>query len=232
MTALPTLSRFAVLLAIALPALGLGAQSAAEHIALGDAATAAFNPKEALRHYEAAIALESANGDALGRASRASVDLGEGIKDKVQRAALFSQGEEFARRATASSPNDAEAHFHLARALGTAALSVGVRERVRYATEIHAEAERALALKADHPGALHVLGVWNAEVMRLSGIERFFAKRFLGGNVFNQANWKDAVTFMERAVEVDPTRITHSSTWRGYTSTWVPRTRRVLSISR
>lgn len=209
MIALLTAFRSAVLLSIALPAVGLSAQSVAEHIALGDRATAAFNPTEALRHYEAAIALESANGDALGRASRASVDLGEGLKDKVRRMELFAQGEQFARRATAAAPNDAEAHFHLARALGTAALSVGVRERVRYATEIHAEAERSLKLQADHPGALHVLGVWNAEVMRLSGIERFFAKRFLGGKVFNQANWKDAVTFMERAVEVDPTRITH-----------------------
>ncbi len=210
MIALPTLIRAAVLFSLAAPALGvLHAQSVAEHIALGDRATAAFNPTEALQHYEAAIALQSGNGDALGRASRASVDLAEGLTDKVRRAELFSQGEQYARRATASAPNDAEAHFHLARALGSAALSVGVRERVKYATEIHAEAERALKLHADHPGALHVLGVWNAEVMRLSGIERFFAKRFLGGSVFNQASWKDAVTFMERAVEVDPTRITH-----------------------
>ena len=32
--------------------------------------------------------------------------------------------------------------------------------------------DEAARLDPNHPGALHVLGVWNAEVMRLSGIER------------------------------------------------------------
>jgi tetratricopeptide (TPR) repeat protein len=109
----------------------------------------------------------------------------------------------------AAAPNDADPHFHLARALGRLALSVGVRERVRFANEIHAQGTEALRLNPDHPGALHVLGVWNAEVMRLSGIERFFAKNVLGGRVFNQASWEKAVTYMERAVEVDPHRLTH-----------------------
>lgn len=210
MFSVPTVIRCLVALSSAAPiGAQISAQTAAEHIALGDRETAAFKPAEALRHYEAAIALESGNGEALGKASRAVVDLGEGLKDKARRTELFEQGEQYARRATAVSPNDAEAHFHLARALGTAALSVGVRDRVKYATEIHGEASRALTLNPDHPGALHVLGVWNAEVMRLSGVERFFAKRFLGGKIFNLANWKDAISYMERSVEVDPERITH-----------------------
>ena len=51
--------------------------------------------------------------------------------------------------------------------------------------------------------------MWNAEVMRLNGFEKFFAKNVLGGKVFGQANWKDAVSNLERAVQVDPDRLTH-----------------------
>ncbi|MGQ0649638.1 MAG: tetratricopeptide repeat protein [Gemmatimonadaceae bacterium] len=184
-------------------------QSAAEHIALGDREHDAFHPAEALAHYEAAVALDSTNAEALGKASRSIVDVGEQEKDAAKRKELFKKGEGYARRAVAVNPRDAENQFHLARALGRTALSVGVRERVRYATEIRAVALEALQLDPDHPGALHVLGVWNAEVMRLNGLERFFAKNVLGGRVFSQASWKDAVSNMEKAVAVDPDRLTH-----------------------
>jgi hypothetical protein len=99
---------------------------------------------------------------------------------------------------------------HLARALGRRALSVGVRDRVKFATEVRAEALEALRLNPDHPGALHVMGVWNAEVMRLNGVSRFFAKNVLGGKVFSEASWNRAVSYMERAVAVDPERIVHN----------------------
>jgi tetratricopeptide (TPR) repeat protein len=84
-----------------------------------------------------------------------------------------------------------------------------VRERVKYAKDVRKEALLALAADPRHAGALHVLGVWNAEVMRLNGMERFFAKNVLGGKVFGTASWKDAISYMEQAVAADPQRLTH-----------------------
>ena len=104
---------------------------------------------------------------------------------------------------------DPEAHFHLARALGRRALSVGVRDRVKFGTDVRTEAMAALRLNPNHPGALHVMGVWNAEVMRLNGVQRFFAKNVLGGRIFGDASWDKAVSYMERSVAVDPDRIVH-----------------------
>ena len=146
---------------------------------------------------------------ALAKASRAAVDLGESLTDATRQKELFRKGERYARLAVRADSANAENWFHLARALGRTALSVGVRDRVRYAVEIRRCAEKSLAINPDHAGALHVLGMWNAEVKRLSGFELFFARRFLGGNVLGQANWKDAVSYMERAVSVDPQRVAH-----------------------
>jgi tetratricopeptide (TPR) repeat protein len=186
----------------------LRAQDAASLVARGDSAYAVFNADDALTHYESALAVDSLNADALGKASRTAIDLGEAMTDAARQKEIFRKGERYARAAVRAD-STAENWFHLARALGRTALSVGVRDRVRYAVEIRRCAQKALALNADHPGALHVLGMWNAEVKRLSGVELFFARRFLGGNVLGEANWKDAVAYMERAVAVDPDRIAH-----------------------
>jgi tetratricopeptide (TPR) repeat protein len=202
-----TVSRFT--LAAMLLAAPLHAQDAAALIARGDSAYAVFSADEALSHYESALAIDSLNADALGKASRTAIDLGEAMTDAGKQKEIFRKGERYARAAVRSDSSNAENWFHLARALGRTALSVGVRDRVRYAVEIRRCAQNALAINPDHPGALHVLGMWNAEVKRLSGVELFFARRFLGGNVLGEANWKDAVSYMERAVAVDPERIAH-----------------------
>jgi FimV-like protein len=186
-----------------------GAQSPAQQIAAGDSIYAQFKPEEALSHYLAAIGPDSSNYEALWKAARSEVDLAEVEKDEARRNRYSVAGELLARKAIRVKAQDAEAHFHLARALGRRALSVGVRDRVKFATEVRAEALEALKYDANHPGALHVMGVWNAEVMRLNGISRFLAKNVLGGRVFGEASWDKAVSYMERAVAVDPDRIVH-----------------------
>jgi tetratricopeptide (TPR) repeat protein len=185
------------------------AQTPAEHIALGDSLYGQFKPDQALPHYIAAIGSDSSNYEALWKAARSEVDQAEIERDAGRRDRFSKASEALARRAIRVNPQDAEAHFHLARALGRRALSVGVRDRVKFATEIRAEALEALRLDANHPGALHVMGVWNAEVMRLNGVQRFFAKNVLGGRVFGEASWERAVSYMEKSIAVDPDRIVH-----------------------
>ncbi len=185
------------------------APEVAARIAQGDSAHDAMSPAFALAHYKAALAIDSMSYEALWKASRDAVDLGEFDADEAQREAYFSEGEKYARRAVAVNPNDAEGHFVLARALGRVALTLGVKQRVNYAKEIRLQALDALKYDSLHPGALHVLGRWNAEIMRLSGFSRFFAKNFLGGDIFSQASWDKAVDYMEKSVKQDPARLVH-----------------------
>jgi tetratricopeptide (TPR) repeat protein len=185
------------------------AAQATDHIARGDEAYTALRPLDAVTHYEAAVAEDSAGYEALWKASRSLADLAEYEGDKTKRTDMYRRAEQLAQRAVAVNPGDAEAHFHLARALGRVALSLGPKDRVKYGKAVREHALEALRLDPDHPGALHVMGMWNAEVRRLPGIARFFAKSFLGGGIFGSANWGEAVRLLSRAVEVDPQRIAH-----------------------
>jgi tetratricopeptide (TPR) repeat protein len=145
----------------------------------------------------------------LVNASHSAVDSGEFNPSAELRGAQFKRAEEYARRAVAANPNDAEGHFELARSIGKNALTMGTRDKIKFAGEVREQALAALKLNPKHAGALHVMGVWNAEVMRLNGLSRLFAKTFLGGQIFDEASWDNAQKYLEDAVAQDPNRITH-----------------------
>lgn len=198
----------AALAALMLTAGALRAQSAADHIALGDRDHAAMNVTGALTHYEAAVAADSNDYAALWKAAHEAVDVGE-FSPKEERTALYKRAELLARRAVQVRPDDAEGHYVLSRALGRTAQTLGAREKVKYATAVRQAALEALRLNPKHDGAMHVMGVWNAEIMRLSGFSRMMAKNLLGGKVFEEASWENAQRFMEQSVAERPDRLTH-----------------------
>lgn len=178
-------------------------------LALGDSLYTARNDQAALADYEAAIASDSMNYEALWKAARSAVDLAEFDPDQAHRIGLYKEASAYARRAVAIHPDSATPHFHLARALGREALTYGPGTRVKYAKDVRNEALAALAIDSTNPGALHVMGAWNAEIMRLSGFSRFMAKNFLGGGIFSQASWKNAIDYLEKSVKYDPNRLVH-----------------------
>jgi tetratricopeptide (TPR) repeat protein len=185
------------------------AQSAADHIALGDKAYAERQAVAALDQYKIALTIDSKNYEALCKASRTEIDLAEQLEKSAAHDSLQASAQRHAEQAIAVKPHDADGHFALARALGRKALSLGTMDRIRYAKLIRLEALEALKYDSLHSGALHVLGSWNAEVMRVNGLERAFAKKFLGAEVFAQASWDEAQRLLEKAVRLDPERLVH-----------------------
>jgi tetratricopeptide (TPR) repeat protein len=186
-----------------------GGQTAADHIALGDKSYVAMDAPAALQHYEEAIKLDPKNYEALWKASRSAVDLGSYERDDEKRGLDFTKAEQYARRAVEANPGDAEGHFNLARSLGKNALTQGPRARIKYAKDVRSQALECLKIDPKHPGCLHVMGMWNAEVMRLNGFTRMLAKNFLGGQIFESASWPEAKRYMEASVANDPNRIVH-----------------------
>jgi tetratricopeptide (TPR) repeat protein len=126
-----------------------------------------------------------------------------------ERDSLFARAELLAHRAVAADSLRPEGHFAVAATVGRASLTMGKKERIRRARIIRDEALRAIALDSMYDGAYHVLGRWNAEIMRLSGLSRLIAKSFLGAGIFSQASWQAAIDNLHRAVEIDPSRIYH-----------------------
>ncbi len=202
---------YALLLGLGLPA-GLVGQTAHDHVSMGTAALQAHDLRTGLAHYQAALAIDSTDYEANWRAAMALLDLGQQIPDSVpsaERDSLYTQAERLARRAVATDSTGADGHFAIAAAVGLASLTEGKKERIRRAAIVRDEALRALELNPHHDGAYHILGRWNAEIMRLSGFSRFFARSFLGAGVFKQASWEDAIANLQRAVALDPGRIYH-----------------------
>ena len=196
----------------AAPAGPLLAQSVSDHISMGVAANDAHDPGTALEHFRAALYADSLNYEANWRAAMTLLDLTELLPDSLRRArrdSLYALAERYATRAVARDSLGADGHFALAAAIGTASVLLDKEARIRRAAIIRREVLKTIALNPRHDGAYHILGRWNAEIMRLSGLSRFFARNFLGAGVFKQASWKKAIAYMEKAVELDPGRIQH-----------------------
>lgn len=220
---------FTALALLVLPA-ALASQTPAEHIALGDSARSALHSDQALRHYEAAVSairqslgtqLEEIAGvhppnpqycEALWKAAREISDVAKqlmGDSLKQRRDSLYSLGRTWAEAAIRADSSVANAHFALALVLGRLSRTRGGKERVRFAKIIYDQASRTVQLDPSHDGAYHILGMWHAEVKRLSGFTRFFAKTLFGAGFMDRATWDSAVTNMERAVHLAPRHVYH-----------------------
>src|SRR5438093_9717274 len=194
-------------------ALVVVAQSPANHIALGDSA-GLMHPDVQLRHYQAALAIDSMSYEANWKAARAISDVAKQIQSKEdslkrRRDSLYAVGRIYAERAIRADSTKPDGHYALAMVLGRLSRTKGSKERVRYAKIIFDEATRAVQIDSNYDLAHHVLGAWHAEVKRLSGFQRFFAQALFGGGFMDKANWDDAVRHLARAVAIAPNHIYH-----------------------
>ncbi len=194
-------------------ALSFVAQNPVNHVALGDSA-GLMHPDVQLRHYQAALAADSLSYEANWKAARAIADVAKQIQGnadslKRRRDSLYAVGRVYAERAVRADSTKADGHYVLAMVLGRLSRTKGSKERVRYAQIIFDEATKAVQIDSTYHLAHHVLGAWHAEVKRLSGFQRFFAKALFGGGFMDKANWDDAVMHLKTAVRLAPDHIYH-----------------------
>jgi len=188
------------------------AQTAQQLVAEARALPPEREPVAALSLFEQALQLDPNNYEATWRAAQALADIGKQYPDEGKnptRDSLYIRAESLARIAVQLDSMDANSHFMMAVAIGRTSLTKGGKERVRNAKVIRDETLRCLEIDPNHDKAWHVLGRWNAEIRRLSGLTRFFAKTFLGAGIFNEASWDKAVEYLEKAVQLSPENIYH-----------------------
>ncbi|MGA2384774.1 MAG: hypothetical protein ABSG61_15245 [Gemmatimonadales bacterium] len=187
------------------------AQDVKTHIAAGDAARCERSIAGALGHFREALALDSVNYEANWKASRELADSGKLMPDSVKaaRQSVYAEALALARRAVRVDSNGADGHYMVAVAAGRVALTKGQHERVLSAGVVRDAALQAIGLDSLHDGAMHVMGRWNAEIQRLSGFQKFWARTFLGGGVFKEASWRNANRYFRDAIRVNPRNIYH-----------------------
>ncbi|MFQ5549695.1 MAG: hypothetical protein ACE5FJ_00485 [Gemmatimonadales bacterium] len=191
-------------------ALQAAAQTNVQHIALGDSLYEAMEPAQALEHYRAAF--DVSNYEMLWKFAQAQIDVAKQLIDdryESVRDSLYGVARLYAEAAVAADSLGPDGHFMLALAIGRLSRTKGGRERVRFGRLIYQESAEALRLDPMHAGAHHVIGVWHAEIRRLSGLTRTFARALMGADFMRIAAWDSAVVHLERAVEIEPSYIFH-----------------------
>jgi tetratricopeptide (TPR) repeat protein len=183
-------------------------------IRIGDSLEVALHPDSALVRFRAALALDPANYEVLWRASRSLVNVAKQIDSdedalKKQRDSMYVEARTLAEAAVRADPKGSQGHSMVAQALGRLSRTRGGKERVRFAKTIYDEAMAAVELDSTNDPAFHVLGAWNAEIKRLSGMTRFFAKTLFGADFMDKANWSDAQRYLLRAVALRPYNVYH-----------------------
>jgi tetratricopeptide (TPR) repeat protein len=145
-------------------------------------------------------------------ARRAQALVAEGLAAPTvdEAVALFDEAIDVARHAVTVGPENADAHYALALALGARLEHHGMRTKARMAGEVVREAKRALELDPRHAGAHHVLGRVYAGVMRLSGVSRFIAKHVLGASALDGITWESAEEHFLAARALEPTNPRHA----------------------
>jgi len=176
-------------------------------LAAGDSAIARLDLDAATAAYRRVLVAAPQSYEATWKLARAIADRATLTPKAADQRRLCAQAESLARAAVALNPAGVKGHAFLAVALGKQAIFVGGKTKVRLSREIKAEAERTLALDPDDDLAHHVLGVWNREVVEVSGILKFFANTFLGG--IPKASLEESLSHLSKAAEQRPDAIPH-----------------------
>jgi Tfp pilus assembly protein PilF len=187
-------------------------QTAADHIKAGDEAYARFDDQQALEHYQEALKLEPQNYEALWKAARADVDIGDVImgtdKDaKQRRMKLYTDGTNYALKAVAVNPNDTWGHFQIAAALGKKLLMLGKKEQIDGSKQIKAEIDKAIALDPNNDLAYHALGRWHRRMAEIGGMSRFFGGMIYGS--IPKGSFEESEKNLKKAVDLKPDYVNH-----------------------
>ena len=188
------------------------AQTYAELIAQGDSLIDALQPTAALEAYRWALRIDSTQAEAMHKFARAQVDVAKQLTDRRSRSrrdSLYAEAWSWATRAVYADSSNPEGWFQQSVALGRLSRTKGGRERVRFADQIYDAAATAIELDSLHDGAYHVLGAWHAEIQRLSGVTKFFARTLFGADFMSRASWDSALVHLDRSVELKPSYLYH-----------------------
>ena len=114
----------------------------------------------------------------------------------------FIRVREMLQAFTKKYPDNAQGFAQLAQVSGKLALFKGNREKIELGKDTKDAVDRALELNPKLGLGHAVLGVWNFELSRLSGIERFFGKILYGS--IPKGDLDEALKHLQTAIALEP----------------------------
>jgi tetratricopeptide (TPR) repeat protein len=178
-----------------------------------DALYAAFKPKEALKAVMRVLELEPNNTEALSKAARVYIELGDIIPEseanwQERRLKQYRIGEDYARKAVKADPNNTWGHFYVAASLGKMAVHSSVSKQIDLADEIRSAVEKSIACDPQNGFAYHVYGVWHRKMAEIGKASRLVASTFLGRSI-PKGNLNSSVDHFHKAIALNPTVVSH-----------------------
>ena len=190
-----------------LGAFAASAGDVADRIAAGNAALQRLDLEAGIAAYRRALEAAPDSYEALWRLARALTDKATLSRQPGEQKRLCVEAEKIARKASNLEPSASKGHAYLAVAVGKLALFEGGRRKVELSKEVKAEAEKALQLDPNEDVALHVLAIWNREMVELGWLLRSFAQLLYGK--LPPASLEVALADLRRASELEPDVIPH-----------------------
>jgi tetratricopeptide (TPR) repeat protein len=194
-------------MALAVAHTGAAAESAEDLIQKGDVHYAKLQAAEALKFYLPAEKLDSNNVRLLVCIARQYRHLMSDATKEGEKRQLGTTAVDYAQRAVALAPNDAEAHLALAISYGKILPFEETKQRIAISRFIKSEVDKVIALDPTNDLAWQVLGRWYRGLADLSGIERAWARLAYGK--LPPAKYEDAVRCFEKAITLDTNRLMH-----------------------
>jgi tetratricopeptide (TPR) repeat protein len=183
------------------------AETADALIANGDTFDKRLEASEALQCYLAADKLEPNNAELLVRIARQYRHLMSDATSKTEKLRLGHISLEFANRAAAIAPNNAEAQLSPAISYGKMLPYMGSKDQVDASPRIKAAVDRALQLDPTNDTAWHILGRWNRVLANVSVVKRVLAKAFYGD--LPVTTNEEAERCLLKAIAINPNRLIH-----------------------
>ena len=137
-------------------------------------------------------------------AARAALVLGFADQNSDSASAWFNRAITYGEGAQAIDSLGEDGRYATLAARGRLALIGSPFEKARLGREVEHEALALLAIDSLNAGAQNALGKVYFAIARLSSIQRFIARPWLGNDLTGRATWKAAGYHLRRAVELQP----------------------------
>ena len=182
----------------------LFAQSVNEQLQNASILYKQFKEAGALEAYKAVLTADTNNITALIKCTELCSSLGKKQPDKNNQQSYYLQAKQYADKALAANPNSADAYY--LQSLAYANFSQIEDENKKIVEDvklIKTNADKGLAINANHLMINYMEGKWNLEMLSLNWFKKAALKTFYG-NGLQKPDVDSAIAYLEKCKTLEP----------------------------